>query len=75
MSEAVTVGLIMAVPSTLVGLAALITALRANQKADELAISVDGRLTQLLESRGTEQHAVGRAEGVEAERVRPQGGQ
>jgi hypothetical protein len=70
MSDAVTVGLIAAVPATLVGIAALVTALRANRKTDNLAVSVDGRLSALLATTGAEQRLVGHGEGVEAERAR-----
>jgi hypothetical protein len=70
MSDAITVGLIAAVPATLVGLAALVTALRANRKTDSLAVSVDGRLSALLATTGSEQRLAGHVEGVEAERAR-----
>lgn len=73
MTDAVIVGIIAAIPATLVGLAALVAAMKGNRKTDALAISVDGRLSQLLESRGAEQHAIGHGEGVEAERVREKG--
>jgi len=70
MSEAVVVGLIAAIPATILGIAALITAIRGNRKTDALAITVDGRLSQLLETNGSEREAIGHAAGVEAERNR-----
>ncbi len=66
MTDAVLVGLIAAVPGTI----AAIASWRNGHKADKLAISVDGRLSQLLESTRTENQATGHAAGVEAERVR-----
>jgi len=69
-TDAVIVGIVAAIPATLLGTAALITALKGNRKTEALAVSVDGRLTQLLESVGKEQHGAGKAEGIEAERNR-----
>ena len=70
MSEDVIVGLIAAVPATLVGIAALVTALRANRKVDAVHVSINSRMSELLASVGTEQRAVGHNEGIEAERQR-----
>ena len=70
MSDAVIVGVIAAIPATLLGIAALITAMRGNKKTDALAVSVDGRLSQLLASNAAENQAKGHAAGVEAERNR-----
>ncbi len=70
MTDAVLVGLIAAVPATVMAAAAFITSLHNSRKVDNLTIQVDGRLTQLLMSVGTEQNAVGHAAGVEAERTR-----
>jgi len=70
MSDAVVVGLIAAIPATLLGLAALITAIRGNKQTAALAVSVDGRLSQLLASNKSESEAIGHAAGVEAERNR-----
>jgi hypothetical protein len=69
-SDAVIVGVIAAIPATLLGLAALVTALRGNRQTKALELSINGRLTQLLAAVSAEQHAAGRAEGVEAERNR-----
>ncbi len=66
MTDAVLVGLIAAIPGTIAALASW----RNGRKADRLAISVDGRLSQLLASVKTESEATGHAAGVEAERVR-----
>ncbi len=70
MSDPVIVGVIAAIPATLLGLAALITAIRGNRKADALAVSVDGRLSELLAANKRESEAIGRAAGVEQERNR-----
>jgi hypothetical protein len=69
-TDAVIVGLIAAIPATLLGVAALITAIKGNRKTDALAVSVDGRLSQLLESKAAENQATGHAAGVESERMR-----
>ncbi len=66
MTDAVLVGLIAAVPGTI----AAIATFWGNRKVNAVALSINGRLTELLESRGKEQHAEGRAEGVESERNR-----
>jgi hypothetical protein len=73
MTDVVLVALIAAVASTLaagLSAAAVIVSVRGNRKTEALAVSVDGRLTQLLSSVGTEQHALGRADGIEQERNR-----
>lgn len=71
MTDAVLVGLIAAIPSTLAALAALVVSLKGNRKVDAVALSVNGRLTQLLGAVGQTQRAEGRADGIEQERSRP----
>jgi hypothetical protein len=65
------VGLIAAIPSTVAALAALVVSLKGNRKVDAVALSVNGRLTQLLGAVGQTQRAEGRADGIEQERSRP----
>jgi hypothetical protein len=71
MTDAVLVGLIAAIPSTVAALAALVVSLKGNRKVDAVALSVNGRLTQLLGAVGQTQRAEGRADGIEQERSRP----
>jgi hypothetical protein len=71
MTDAVLVGLIAAIPSTVAALAALVVSLKGNRKVDAVALSVNGRLTQLLSAVGQTQRAEGRADGIEQERSRP----
>lgn len=56
-----------------VQLAALVVAAVALWKVKKLHVDVDGRLTELLKTTGSEQRALGDAEGVERERTRKDG--
>jgi hypothetical protein len=70
MSEAIIIGLFSSIPATITAAAALIVSIRGNAKVEELHLAVNSRLTELLASVGAENRANGKAEGVEAERVR-----
>jgi hypothetical protein len=70
MSETIVVALIVAIPAFVASLAALIVSIKGNREVAKLTVVVNGRLTQLLKSVGTENQATGHAAGVESERVR-----
>ncbi len=65
MGENVKIALIVALGPTLVGLAGVIAALRAGSKVDAVHVSLNSRLTQLLQTTAMASHA----EGVMAERA------
>jgi hypothetical protein len=56
-TDAVQIALIAATPPTLVALGAIIVAWRNGRKTDELKVTVDGRLTQLLEAADAKEKA------------------
>ena len=56
-----------ATPPTLIALGALFASLRNGKKSDQLAVKVDGRLTELLNLTRKSSHA----EGVKDERSHP----
>lgn len=68
MSDAVMIAFIAAVPPTMVGVAALVVAMRSKEKLTELHFQINSRMDQLLEKSGALQRSEGRAEGMIAER-------
>jgi hypothetical protein len=69
MTESVQVALIVAVPGTLLGVAALVTAMRGNRKVEQtralvqtVELSLNSRLSQLLESTAKSARSEGMAE-------------
>lgn len=62
--------LIVSLPPTLVGLAALITAIKSVNEIRNLHIQINSRMDQLLRVTGAESKAQGKAEGIESERLR-----
>jgi len=70
MTDAMVAALIGAIPATVAATAALIVSLRGNRKVDSVALSINGRIAQLLEAVSKEQRAEGHAAGVEEERNR-----
>jgi hypothetical protein len=63
MTDPVTIALIAATPPTVVALGALVASIRNNTKIEELHISVNSRLTELLKQTGIAAHAEGLAQG------------
>lgn len=59
MTDAVQIALIAATPPTLVALGAIIISWRNGRKTDELKVTVDGRLSELLEVTATSAEAKG----------------
>lgn len=70
-SDLVIMAMIAAVPPTLMALAAVITSLHTQRKLQDVHNQINGRMEQLIEEVGSTSRAEGRAEGIEAERVRP----
>jgi hypothetical protein len=60
------VALIAAGPPTLLSLVTLYVAIQNRKQGQELHISLNSRLSQLLQSTGEAAHAAGRREGVES---------
>jgi hypothetical protein len=58
------IAIITGLPATLIALATLITAIRNSTKTAELAKSVDGHMTTLIEQTKTASKAEGKAEGT-----------
>lgn len=62
----VQVALIMAVPTTLLGIGTLVLGFMNRNKLNKIDISVDGKLSQLMDTQQKLSHAEGRREGVDA---------
>lgn len=68
MSDPVTIALIVAVPPTLMALAAVIVALKNLKKTADLTIHVNSRMDQLIAAKSAQGHSEGKAEGIAEER-------
>ena len=58
-------------PQMVSSLSNLVITIRGRRKQRELVHAISGRVEQLVEVTKGQSHAEGRAEGIEAERVRP----
>lgn len=65
--SAILIALIVAIPPTLAGVAAVIVALRAKAKTEEIHLLVNSKMTELLELTAK----ASRAEGVKSETDKP----
>ncbi len=65
MTESVQIALIVAVPPTLVAVAALVSSLKNSSKLQALHIDLNSRLTQLMEASAKSERAMGHAAGLE----------
>jgi len=73
MSDTVLVALISASASVIAACAAVaatVVSVRGNRKVDAVAVNINGRIAQLLDAVGKEQHSAGMADGIEQERNR-----
>lgn len=70
MTDTVLVGIIAAVPATIAAAAALVVSVRGNRKIDELHLSINGRMAQLIDMTSKAASADGKAAGIEQERQR-----
>lgn len=68
MTDAVTIALIVAIPPTLAGLAAVIVAVRTRHKIADLTVHINSRMDQLLKTKGELGEEIGRAKGIAEER-------
>jgi hypothetical protein len=75
MTDTVQIAVIVAIPPTIAALGAIFISWRNGKKTDELKITVDGRLTELLESKDARERATAissHAQGVLDEKERQQ---
>lgn len=70
MSDAVAIAMLATIGPTIIGLATLVTSIRNGSKTDNYHKEVNSRMTQLLTTNSSESRAIGKAEGIESERVR-----
>lgn len=70
LDQTVKVAIIASMPPTIVALAALITSLFNKKGIHELHISLNSRLSELLNARGAASRSEGIAEGIQSERDR-----
>ena len=70
LDPAVKMACIAATPPTIAAVASLIISLKNHGNIKLLHINLNSRLTELLATTQQSSHATGRAEGVEAERIR-----
>jgi hypothetical protein len=69
-SDMVWVALISAIPPTIASIAALVVSVKNSRKLDEVHHATNGMKDALVEATRVEATAVGKAEGIEGERVR-----
>lgn len=74
MSDAVVIAMLVAIPPTVAACASLVVAVRSNKRLDKLHIQINSRMDQLLKAVAAQERGEGRAEGIEAERIRPREG-
>ena len=68
MTVEIQIALIIAIPPTIAGIAAVIVALRTRQKIADLTIHINSRMDQLLVKSGALERSQGKAEGIAQER-------
>ncbi len=68
MTESVQIAVIVAIPPTIAGVAAVIVALKTRDKIKALTIHINSRMDQLLLTTGQLSHSEGKAEGIAEER-------
>lgn len=66
MSDTVLLALIATIPPTLMALGALMAAIKANHKVEDLHVAVNSRLTELLDTTRKAAEAKGHLAGVES---------
>lgn len=69
-ADSITVAVIISIPPTLVGIAALIASIKNGTRVTQLHTQINSRMDQLLKTEKGLSQATGKAEGIESERVR-----